>query len=51
MKQEDLTLDHVVPKSANGKTTNKNLKICCKKCNQAKGSLPLDVYLKQKERE
>lgn len=35
---EDLTLDHVFPKSRGGKNTWKNLVTCCKKCNQRKGN-------------
>ncbi len=35
---EELTLDHVFPKSRGGKNTWKNLVTCCKKCNQRKGS-------------
>jgi len=33
----DLTLDHVVPKSRNGKSTWKNLVTACKPCNSRKG--------------
>ena len=32
----ELTLDHIVPRSRNGKNTWTNLVACCKKCNQLK---------------
>lgn len=34
---EDLTLDHVLPKSRGGKSTWDNLVTACKKCNSKKG--------------
>ena len=37
-KPEELTLDHVLPKSRGGKNTWHNLVAACKKCNQKKGS-------------
>jgi 5-methylcytosine-specific restriction endonuclease McrA len=35
---EDLTIDHVVPRSAGGKTNCENCVSSCKSCNHAKGS-------------
>mgnify|MGYP003154760672 FL=1 len=35
---DQLTLDHVTPKSRGGKTTWLNITTACKKCNQRKGS-------------
>jgi len=35
---EDLTMDHVVPKSQGGKKSWKNIVAACKPCNQKKGS-------------
>lgn len=35
---EDLTLDHIVPRSQNGCTCVKNLQALCPKCNRNKGS-------------
>ncbi|WP_448518303.1 HNH endonuclease [Rhodoflexus sp.] len=35
--REDLTLDHVLPRSRGGKTTWTNLVTACKKCNARKG--------------
>lgn len=35
---EDLTIDHVVPRSAGGKTNWENCVTSCKSCNYAKGS-------------
>jgi len=34
---EDLTYDHVIPKSRGGKTEWKNIVTCCMKCNRKKG--------------
>ena len=34
---ENLTVDHIIPKSRNGKKTWTNLVASCKKCNQKKG--------------
>lgn len=39
--QDNLTLDHVKPKSRGGKNTWKNLVTACKSCNQTKGDKPL----------
>lgn len=35
--REDLTLDHVTPKSRGGPSTWENLVACCRKCNERKG--------------
>ena len=35
---DNLTMDHVIPKSRGGKNTWENLVAACKKCNQKKGS-------------
>ncbi len=35
---DELTLDHIVPKSHGGKTTWTNVTTCCKGCNGAKGN-------------
>ena len=36
-KVEDLTFDHVLPKSRGGQTTWDNVVTCCRKCNKLKG--------------
>ena len=42
--KEQLTIDHVTPKSAGGPKTWENIVAACKKCNQKKGSkLPRDA--------
>jgi 5-methylcytosine-specific restriction endonuclease McrA len=38
-RTEDLTLDHVIPKSRGGKTSWDNLTTACRKCNSRKGDL------------
>jgi len=48
---EDLTLDHVMPKSRGGRTSWDNLITACKRCNSRKGDFTpqeADMYLMQK---
>ena len=35
----DATVDHYVPRSKGGTNREKNLRTCCKPCNEAKGSM------------
>ena len=35
--EEDLTLDHVTPRSLGGSDTTDNVVCCCRSCNQSKG--------------
>ena len=37
----EFTIDHIIPKSAGGKTSWDNIVTCCKHCNSYKGSKPL----------
>ena len=39
---EDLTLDHLIPRSKGGPTTWKNLVTACKHCNSKKGDLSIE---------
>ena len=43
--KENLTVDHVRPKSKGGTDTADNLVTACRPCNQAKGSMHVDVFL------
>jgi len=44
---EDLTLDHVVPKSRGGRTSWDNLVSACRRCNARKGDYtPEEAYMK-----
>ena len=43
-----LEIDHVVPRSKGGSDRVNNLVLACHKCNQNKGSLSLEVFLKNK---
>src|SRR5258706_3382929 len=50
--KEDLTVDHKLPISKGGKTNRKNLVVCCKGCNEEKGSMTeieFFNYMKYKE--
>lgn len=42
---ENLTLDHVRPRSMGGPTTADNCVTACRDCNQAKGSLNVNIFL------
>jgi len=45
-KNVSLEKDHVVPRSAGGSNRISNLVVACRKCNQAKGSMPVEKFLK-----
>lgn len=34
--REELTMDHVIPLSRGGRSTKKNIVVCCKQCNSLK---------------
>jgi 5-methylcytosine-specific restriction endonuclease McrA len=42
---ENLTIDHVRPRSLGGATSADNCVTACRPCNQAKGSMQVDVFL------
>ena len=42
------TLDHVIPRSANGPTIPGNIVAACKRCNKAKGNRPVEEYLSRR---
>lgn len=41
MTSEEATLDHIIPFSHGGPTTDKNCVVCCRKCNELKANTPL----------
>ena len=43
----ELTLDHVHPRSSGGDTTYKNIVPACSKCNQEKGSNNWKTFMRQ----
>lgn len=44
------SIDHVRPRSEGGKTTAKNLVMCCLECNKRKAAWPVDLYAALMER-
>ena len=40
------TADHFMPRCMGGKRTKENIRLACKKCNGAKGSIPGDQWMK-----
>lgn len=44
---DDMTIDHVVPKSGGGDTNTANARCCCFTCNQMKGSMDLDEFIEK----
>jgi hypothetical protein len=38
--EENLTIDHVIPRSKGGMDTSKNMVCCCESCNQDKAHTP-----------
>lgn len=42
---ENLTIDHVRPRSQGGTDTADNCVTACRPCNQAKGSMHVDVFM------
>jgi 5-methylcytosine-specific restriction endonuclease McrA len=45
--KDNLTIDHVRPRSKGGKTTADNCVTACRSCNQAKGSMSIEEFLFQ----
>lgn len=43
--KSEVTVDHIIPKSKGGTTTDDNLTICCKSCNGLKSSKSKEHYL------
>lgn len=42
------TRDHIIPKIAGGSDQISNLVLACNECNNERGSMPVDVFLKRK---
>lgn len=43
--QDNLTIDHIRPRSRGGETTDSNCVTACRSCNQAKGSMSVYEFL------
>jgi 5-methylcytosine-specific restriction endonuclease McrA len=48
--EDYMTVDHVIPTANGGKNHIDNMAPSCKKCNEEKDNLDLDVFLKQRKR-
>jgi len=48
LHNKNKTIDHVKPLSDGGESHQRNLVICCKECNEAKGNMPLAEFKKMK---
>jgi len=48
LHNKNKTIDHVIPLVENGVNHNRNLVICCKECNAAKGDMSLQEFKKVK---
>jgi 5-methylcytosine-specific restriction endonuclease McrA len=44
--RRDLTIEHVLPRSAGGVTTPDNALVACRRCNRARGSRPVVAYVR-----
>ena len=44
--RRDLTLEHVLPRSAGGITTLDNALVACRRCNRTRGSRPVVAYVR-----
>lgn len=44
LKNEEITLDHIIPKSRGGKDTLDNLATCCFSCNNLKADMSLEEF-------
>lgn len=42
---DDMTIDHVTPKSCGGENSTNNARCCCFTCNQMKGNMDLDEFV------
>ena len=49
LEADEITIDHLLPRSRGGKTDKSNLAICCGKCNSEKSSMTEQEYWKYLE--
>jgi len=45
LKCDGVTGDHIMPRSAGGSTTRKNISACCGPCNRSKGAMSVRAFV------
>ena len=46
---DDLTIDHIIPRSLGGSDTTKNVLCCCKQCNADKSHTEVEIWYFQQD--
>jgi len=44
--REDLSVEHLLPRSRGGSGVEANLVVACRRCNRQRGSRPVDAYVR-----
>lgn len=44
---DDMTVDHLIPKSQGGEDTKENLVICCRNCNRLRGTKKIADFARE----
>jgi 5-methylcytosine-specific restriction endonuclease McrA len=44
LKKEEVTIEHIIPRSLGGSTKKQNITISCHPCNHERSDLPFDFY-------
>ena len=48
MWPRDRTVEHLLPRSRGGRTTDDNLVVACRRCNRARRSRPVVAYVRER---
>ncbi len=44
--REDLTVEHLLPRTRRGRGTPENLAVACRRCNRRRGAIPVSAYVR-----